>query len=141
MTRNEDNAGTDTVVEVGLEGMPGPAILEPHSSFRYVGRLFKGLALVLLLLLLSEIGLGVYHDGWSSLGLLLLETAQLLVFAGLLWGAGDLAYLILETNHDVRASRVLLWQLNTLERLHLERLGTRVQPVEPDHPVPGDEGE
>lgn len=140
MTSNEDNVGTDTVVRLADDQVPGPAILEPHSSLRYIGHLFKGLGVVLLILLVVEITLGVYHDGWGALPLLLLETAQLLVFAGLLWGAGDMAYLILETNHDVRASRVLLWQLNTLQRLQLEKLGTRVAPVDPDNPLP-DEGE
>ena len=132
----EDNVGIDSIVRMGDALMPGPAILEPHTSFRYVGRLFKGLAVVLLLLLFAEIGLGVYHDGFDALGLLLLETAQLLVFAGLLWGAGDMSLLILETNHDVRASRVLLWQLNTLQRLQLDTMGVRVQPVDPDNPLP-----
>jgi hypothetical protein len=62
---------------------------------------------------------------------LLLEVAQLLVIAGLLWGGGDIAKLILETNHDIRASRVMLWQLTQLRRLELRRVGLDVAPVSP----------
>lgn len=140
MTKNEDNAGLDSLVRM-WDQSAGPLILEPHSSLRYVGKLFKGLGVILFLLLIAEIGLGIYHDGMGALALLLLETAQLLVFAGLLWGAGDLSYLVLETNHDVRASRVLLWQLSTLQRLQLEQMGLQVQPVDPDNPLPADLGD
>src|SRR5688572_6567343 len=90
--------------------IPGPAILEPHASLRYVGKLFKALAVGLFLLLIAEVGIGVSQDGFDALPLLLLEVAQLVLFTGLMWGGGDLAYLVIETNHDVRASRVLLWQ-------------------------------
>ncbi len=85
--------------------MPGPGILEPHESLRYVGRLFKTLAVGLFLILLTEIGLGISQDGIGALPVLLLEVAQLLLFTGLMWGGGDLAYMVIETNHDIRATR------------------------------------
>ena len=66
--------------------LPGPAILEPHASLRYVGKLFKALAVGLFLLLVAEIALGVAQDGFKALPLLLLEVAQLLLFTGLMWG-------------------------------------------------------
>src|SRR5687768_8352784 len=56
--------------------IPGPAILEPHASLRYVGKLFKALAVGLFLLLVAEITLGVMQDGVQALPLLLLEVAQ-----------------------------------------------------------------
>ena len=34
--------------------------------------------------------------------------ARLIVLAGVLWGTGDLAHLLIDVGHDVRASRVLL---------------------------------
>src|SRR5687767_4551212 len=84
--------------------LPGPAILEPHASLRYVGKLFKALAVGLFLLLVAEIALGIAQDGVQALPLLMLEVAQLLLFTGLMWGGGDLASLVIETNHDIRAS-------------------------------------
>ena len=38
----------------------------------------------------------------------LLRTARLLGIAGLLWGAGDLAILMIDIGHDVRAARILI---------------------------------
>ncbi len=57
------------------------------------------------------------------------------MIAGLLWGGGDIARLILETNHDIRASRVMLWQLTQLRRLELRRVGLEVAPVGPEMTV------
>jgi hypothetical protein len=117
--------------------LPGPAILEPHASLRYVGRLFKALAVGLFILLVAEIGLGVAQDGFKALPLLLLEVAQLLLFTGLMWGGGDLAYLVIETNHDVRASRVLLWQLNMLRQMEMDQKGMKVEPIDTENPLGG----
>lgn len=115
--------------------MPGRDILEPHESLKYVAKLFKGLAVAVTLLILAEVVLGVSQDGLQALPILLLEVAQLVIFAGLLWGGGDIAYLIVETNHDVRASRVHLWQLNMMQKMEMQRGGTAVEPVDPDHPL------
>jgi len=115
--------------------LPGADLLEPHESLKYIAKLFKGLAVAVLLLLLSEVGLGVAQDGIEALPLLLLEVAQLLIFAGLLWGGGDLAYLIVETNHDVRASRVHLWQANMMRKLEMSSRGIAVDPVDPENPL------
>jgi hypothetical protein len=108
-----------------------PAILEPHASLGYVGTLFKILGVIVFLIIVAEVLLGIRADGIEALPLLLLEVAQLLVIAGLLWGGGDIARLILETNHDIRASRVLLWQLTQLRRMELRRVGLEVAPVSP----------
>ena len=115
--------------------LPSPAILEPHASLRYVGRLFKALAVGLFILLLAELGIGISRDGWQALPLLMLEVAQLLLFAGLMWGGGDLAYLVIDTNHDIRASRVLLWQLNMLRQMEMGQKGLHVEPIDPDRPL------
>jgi hypothetical protein len=117
---------------------PWYTILEPHASLRYVGRLFKALAIGLFLLLIAELGFGIAQDGFDALPLLLLEVAQLVLFTGLMWGAGDLAYIVIETNHDVRASRVLLWQLNMLQRMELGQKGMSVEPIDPSQPIPSE---
>lgn len=126
-TEKEDKPGWGLI--------PGPGILEPHASLRYVGKLFKTLAVGLFIILLAEIGLGIAQDGIGALPVLLLEVAQLLLFTGLMWGGGDLAYLVIETNHDVRASRVLLWQLNMLRQMEMAQKGVQVEPIDPENPL------
>lgn len=130
------DASTDAEPRTPTESEPPfgetpPAILEPHASLGYVGVLFKVLGVVVFLIIVAEVVLGVRADGLEALPVLLLEVAQLLVIAGLLWGGGDIAKLILETNHDIRASRVMLWQLTQLRRLELRRVGLDVAPVGP----------
>ena len=115
--------------------MPGRDILEPHESLKYIGKLFKGLAVAVALLILAEVIIGVSQDGVQALPILLLEVAQLVIMAGLLWGGGDIAYLIVETNHDVRASRVHLWQLNMMQKMEMQRGGMAVEPVDPERPL------
>ena len=39
---------------------------------------------------------------------------RLVIFAGLLWGAGDLADLFVQSHHDLRCMRILLARLNHL---------------------------
>jgi hypothetical protein len=91
--------------------------LEPHEGLRYIAKLFKALALLLIFMLIAEVVIGLQQDGVPALGTLLIEATRLIVFAGFLWAAGDLAVLLIESNHDLRASRILLGRLNgRLER-------------------------
>ncbi len=96
--------------------------LEPFAALRYIARLFKVLAALLLFLLVAEIILGVVQAGTAALTGLLIEATRLLVFAGILWGMGDMALMLIETNHDLRATRILVGRLHAeVERL----IGTR----------------
>ena len=47
-------------------------------------------------------------QGSAALPTLLGEASRLIVLAGLLWGVGDLAILLIDVGHDVRAARILL---------------------------------
>lgn len=92
--------------------------LEPHAGLRYVARLFKILATLLMVMLVAEIIIGLQQEGTAAIGTLLIEATRLIVFAGLLWGGGDLALMLIESNHDLRATRILLGRVNNkLERL------------------------
>lgn len=91
--------------------------LEPFAALRYIARLFKALAVLLLILLLAEVILGLAQAGAAAVANLLVEATRLLVFAGFLWGAGDIALMLIETNHDLRATRILVGRLNN----HFER--------------------
>ncbi len=86
--------------------------LEPHEGLRYIARLFKVLSLFLILLLIGEVVIGLVQVGTASIATLLVEATRLIVFAAFLWGAGDLALMLIESNHDLRAARILLGRLN-----------------------------
>jgi hypothetical protein len=92
--------------------------LEPHAGLRYIARLFKLLSILLLLLLIAEAALGLIQQGQAAIPTLLVEATRLIVFAGLLWGAADMALMLIESNHDLRATRILVGRLNgRVERL------------------------
>jgi hypothetical protein len=85
--------------------------LEPFAALRYIARLFKMLAVLLLLLLVAEVALGLAHAGAAVLVSILVDATRLLVMAGFLWGIGDMAIMLIETNHDLRATRILVGRL------------------------------
>jgi hypothetical protein len=87
--------------------------MEPHAGLRYIARLFKVLAVLLVLLLVGEIVMGLVQDGTDAIGTLLIQATRLIVFAAFLWASGDLALMLIESNHDLRAARILLGRLNT----------------------------
>lgn len=92
--------------------------LEPHEGLRYIARLFKVLAVLLLLMLIFEVVIGLVQRGGDAVATLVVEATRLIVFAGFLWGAGDIALMLIESNHDLRATRILLGRLNTkMQRL------------------------
>jgi hypothetical protein len=104
--------------------------LEPHAGLRYVARLFKVLSLLLLLLLIAEIVLGLVTQGQDAIPTLLVEATRLIVFAGLLWGAADMALMLIESNHDLRATRILVGRLNgKVQRLEDARWGASAPDV------------
>jgi len=86
--------------------------LEPHEGLRYIARLFKVLAVLLILMLVFEIFIGLAQQGADAIPTLVVEATRLIVFAGFLWGAGDLALMLIESNHDLRATRILMGRLN-----------------------------
>jgi len=82
--------------------------LEPYVGLRYLSKLFKLMGIVLLLLLVAEIITGVVAQGSAAIPTLLGEASRLIVLAGVLWGVGDLAVLMVDIGHDVRAARIML---------------------------------
>lgn len=93
--------------------------LEPHAGLRYIAGLFKFLAILNLVMLVAEIVIGLTQAGSSAIGTLLIEGTRLLVFAAFLWAAGDIVLMLIESNHDLRATRILLGRVNaTLQRAY-----------------------
>jgi hypothetical protein len=102
--------------------------LEPHEGLRYIARLFKILAVFLILLLIGEVVIGLTQLGAEAIPTLLVEATRLIVFAGLLWGAADMGLMLSESNHDLRATRILVGRLNRRVQ-RLEEIATDGIPV------------
>ena len=113
MGETEKRRDTDAAYD---EGPPEARVreddLEPHGGLRYVARLFKVLAILLGLMLIAEIVIGLSQQGTDSIPGLLVQATQTIVFAGLLWGIGDIALMLIESNHDLRATRILVGRIN-----------------------------
>ena len=108
--------------------------IEPYTGLRYLSKLFRFMAIILLLLLVAEIATGLYAQGAASLPTLLGEASRLIVLAGVLWGTGDLAHLLIDVGHDVRASRVLLAR----QTYHIAKDAMRDRPFTVDRPIGAD---
>jgi hypothetical protein len=106
-------------------------ILEPHASLRYIARLFKALAVLIMILLVAELVIGLMQQGQQALPTLMVEATRLIVLAGVLWGVGDIALMLIESNHDLRATRLMVWQLSALMKMRMENDGIHVEPVRP----------
>ena len=115
----EHRRGSDVVSDVTKKKTePDPDIpeipgvratdLEPYVGLRYLSKLFRLIAIILLLLLVAEIITGLATQGSAAIPTLLGEASRLIVLAGALWGIGDLAILMIDVGHDVRAARVYL---------------------------------
>jgi hypothetical protein len=141
--RDEDDRGGRAAVALPPEMDVRDEDLEPHAGLRYIARMFKILALLLLLLMVAEIVLGLVQQGQPAIPQLLVNATRLIVFAGLLWGAADMALMLIESNHDLRATRILVGRLNTrVQKLEqtaatLQRgAGPGAGPTLPPAPVP-----
>ena len=86
--------------------------LEPYITLRYIARLFKVLAVLMVIMLIAEIVAGIAMQGGASLPELITEITQMLVLAGLMWGGGDLTLLLIDAGHDLRVARILLGRIN-----------------------------
>jgi hypothetical protein len=82
--------------------------IEPYTGLGYLSKLFRFMAVIMVLLLVAEIATGIYTQGSASVPTLLGEASRLIVLAGVLWGTGDLALLLIDVGHDVRAARILM---------------------------------
>jgi hypothetical protein len=95
--------------------------LEPYIALRYIARLFKVLAILLLIILLGEVAAGLIKDGVASFMTLLIEGMRLFVVACLLWAGGDITILLIDAGHDLRVARILLGRINAAMHEKAER--------------------
>jgi hypothetical protein len=86
--------------------------LEPYVTLRYIARLFKVLAVLMVVMLVGEVVTGIVTAGQQSIFTLIGEATRLLVLAGLMWGGGDITILLIDAGHDLRVARILLGRIN-----------------------------
>jgi hypothetical protein len=86
--------------------------LEPYVTLRYIARLFKVLAVLMVVMMIGEVVAGLMSNAEDVLPTLIGEMTQMLVLAGLMWGGGDLALLLIDAGHDLRVVRILLGRVN-----------------------------
>ena len=82
--------------------------IEPTLGLHWVARLFRGLAMLVFVLMVLQLALGLTSTVDLSYGMLLAEAVRMLILACLLWAAGALADLFVRSHQDLRATRVLL---------------------------------
>ena len=109
--------------------------LEPYVGLRYLSKLFRFMAIILLLLLVAEVVTGLVTQGQAAIPTLLAEASRLIVAAGLLWGAGDLAILLIDVGHDLRATRILVGRQTAHHILEQHHEHGSALDHAPGHPV------
>ena len=102
--------------------------IEPAKAIRAIAYLFRGMAVLLILLMLVQIASGVTGTVALSYGVLFAESVKLLIFAGLLWGTGDIAVLAIKSHYDLRATRILVARTEYLLRMTHAANGTLPPP-------------
>jgi hypothetical protein len=85
---------------------------EPYIGLQYIARLFKIVAMIVIVAIVAEVVAGLMAEGSGALLNLIAEVIQGGVLAAMLWGAGDLTLLFIDVGHDVRAARVLLGRMS-----------------------------
>ena len=98
--------------------------IETVKGIRAVAYLFRGMAVLLLLLAAAQIVSAVTSTVSLSIGVFAAEEVRLIIFAGLLWGIGDLAVLWVKSHYDIRATRILLPRVAYMMRQRGEADGT-----------------
>ena len=100
--------------DTGIDAQVREEDMEPHAGLRYIAWLFKVLAILLVLVLIAELVIGMRSGTPMAMTTLMVEATRLVVFAGFLWAAGDMALMFIESNHDLRATRILVTRLSAI---------------------------
>lgn len=109
MTSESDRRLNSHVNGQTLGGVPVRARdVEQTRSLHWVAWLFRAMAGVLFLLMVLQLALGLTSTVELSYGVMFADAVRLLIFAGMLWAAGELSDLFVKSHRDVRAMRILL---------------------------------
>lgn len=106
---------------------------EPQRGLHVAGVVFRVAAAVVLALALFQFAYWWLNrpPGGAGLGVLIGDTIRLVVFAALLWAAGELAALLIQTHYDVRAARILIARQTYMMR-QMGRARGELAPEQPD---------
>ena len=102
---------TSPDAETALDAQVREEDMEPHAGLRYIAWLFKVLAILMVLVLIAELVIGLRSGTPMAMTTLMVEATRLVVVAAFLWAAGDMALMFIESNHDLRATRILVGRL------------------------------
>ena len=104
--------------------------LEPQRGLRTMAWVFRSSAAIILLLALWQFASWLMDPppGGVGVGVLVGDTIRLIVFAALLFAAGNLAVLVIKIHYDVRAGRILL-----ARQTHMMKQTGLAQGVLPKH--------
>lgn len=121
-----------------IEGVPvREDDIEPVKGIRTVAVIFRGMAIILLILMVLQVIFALTATLPLSVGVVTADAVRLIIFAGLLWGVGDLAVLFVKSHYDLRATRILMARVEYMMRQKGEADG-RIPP-EKDGSHPGRE--
>ena len=81
--------------------------IEPAKGIRRIAVLFRSMAILLLVLMAVRVFFAFTSTVPASAGVVFAESVRLIIFAGLLWGSGDLAVLGIKSHYDIRANKIL----------------------------------
>lgn len=81
--------------------------IDSVKGIRAIAILFRGMAILLLILMALQVFFALTSAAPLSVGVLFADAVRLVIFAGLLWGGGELAVLWVRSHHDIRAQRIL----------------------------------
>ena len=90
--------------------------IETVKGIRVVVYLFRGMAVLLLLLAAAQVVSAITATVALSIGVVVAEEVRLIIFAGLLWVIGDLAVLWVKSHHDIRATKILVARMEYMMR-------------------------
>jgi hypothetical protein len=120
------NCGAPPITEHRLEKVSERPVrtadLEPYVALRYIARLFKVLAALIIIMTVGEVVTGLVMHGRAAIPDLVGEVTRLLVIAGLMWAGGDITLLAIDMGHDIRVSRIRLGRMNA--ELHRQKSET-----------------
>ena len=90
--------------------------IETVKGIRAVVYLFRGMAVLMLLLAAVQALSAITATVPLSIGVVAAEEVRLIIFAGLLWVIGDLAVLWIKSHYDIRATKILVARMEYMMR-------------------------
>ncbi len=85
--------------------------LEPYVTLRYIARLFKIFAVLMVIMLVFD-AITSIMTGTVDIAQMIARATYMLVLAGVMWAGGDITVLLIDMGHDLRVARILLGRVN-----------------------------